>query len=152
MKTRECGFHRVFERHQRNFVKQTTAVQLVLPSWSDSRGDLCFLESGQDIPIQVQRLFYLCDMGRSVPGFALRTTELFVIALNGRFELTLTDGTGAQAFMLETAHQGGYIPTMTWLELRDAEAGSVSLFLASQQFEETDYCRDYALYVNEISR
>lgn len=133
-------------------MKQTPAIQVEIPSWSDPRGDLCFLESGQDIPIQVQRLFYLCDMGSSVPGFAMRTTELFVIALNGRFELVLTDGAGAQAFRLETARQGIYIPAMTWLEIRGAEAGSVSLFLASRQFGESDYCRDYAQYLNEISR
>ena len=51
-------------------------------------------------------------------------------------------GSEKQAFTLTDSTQGLYIPAMCWTELRFSE-GAVALCLASTDFSEADYIRDY---------
>ena len=55
----------------------------------------------------------------------------------------LKDGVNEKTVMLHNPTRGVLIPTMTWRELRNFSAGAVCLVLASEEFDEEDYIRDW---------
>ena len=115
-----------------------------LPQRVDRRGKLTVV-GHDDIPFSVARIFYVHGVPHDIErgGHAHRVTEQFVLAIAGRFTLELTDGDIRQSFRLESPGRGVYIPPMTWDRLHDFSPEAVCLVLASTQFAESDYIRDW---------
>ncbi len=120
-----------------------------LPKISDPSGNLTFLEAGRHIPFEIRRVYYLYDVpeGKTRGGHAHRALEQFIIAVAGSFTLVLDDGRKRERFRLNRAYCGIYIPSMMWQEMEDFSPGSVCLVLASEPYDETDYCRDYSEFM-----
>jgi len=117
-----------------------------LPKVHDVRGNLTFIEGGQHIPFDIKRVFYLYDVpgGATRAGHAQRTCHQFLIAMSGSFDVILDDGERRRRQHLNRSYQGLYIPPRIWREIENFSSGSVCLVLASDVFDERDYCRDYA--------
>ncbi|MEM5565394.1 FdtA/QdtA family cupin domain-containing protein [Psychroserpens sp. AS72] len=119
-----------------------------IPKISDPRGNLAVIEK-DCIPYAVKRVYYLYD----VPSDAYRgghshNEQLeFLIALSGSFEVVLDDGKTKQRVMLNKPNKGLLIPKGIWRELDNFSSGAVCLVLASDEFDESDYIRDYKQYL-----
>lgn len=122
-----------------------------IPSIKDPRGNLAVLENSK-LPYKIKRVFYLFDVpsGSSRGGHSLKTTSQFLIPLSGSFELVLKDGINEKTVMLHNPTRGVLIPTMTWRELRNFSAGAVCLVLASEEFDEGDYIRDWEEFIDNV--
>ena len=123
-----------------------------LPSVSDPRGNLTFVQDGGPLPFSVRRVYYLYDVpGGSVRGgHAHKRLHQFIIAAAGSFDVVLSDGAETRRFTLRRAHYGLYVPPMVWRELEHFSSGSVSLVLASHAYDESDYYRDHEAYLAEL--
>jgi dTDP-4-dehydrorhamnose 3,5-epimerase-like enzyme len=121
-----------------------------LPVRTDPRGTLTIVGHDQ-IPFSIARLFYVRDVPAGVErgGHAHRVTEQVVIAVNGSFNLDLTDGSSTRSFRLESPARGVYIPPMLWDRLYDFSVQAVCLVLVSTQYAESDYVRDWNAYLRE---
>jgi uncharacterized RmlC-like cupin family protein len=115
-----------------------------LPIIKDARGNLAVIE-GDCLPFQFKRVYYLFDVPSDAyrGGHAHKIQESVVIALSGSFEVVIKDGKDEQRIMLNKPDKGLYIPTGIWREIENFSSGSVCLVLASTEFEESDYIRDY---------
>ncbi|MDO8211374.1 FdtA/QdtA family cupin domain-containing protein [Conexibacter sp. CPCC 206217] len=123
-----------------------TGCQLVrLPRITDPRGNLTPIETGNQVPFEIRRVYYLYDVpgGEGRGGHAHRAFEEFIIAASGSFTVVVDDGEHCERFFLNRSYYGLYLPPMVWRELHDFSSGSVCLVLASQEFDERDYVRDY---------
>lgn len=115
-----------------------------IPKIADPRGNLAVIEK-DCIPYAVKRVYYLYD----VPSDAFRgghshiEQQEFLIALSGSFEVVLDDGENKKRIMLNKPNKGLLIPTGIWRELDNFSSGAVCLVLASGEFDEDDYIRDY---------
>ncbi len=116
-----------------------------LPKISDPRGNLTFVEGKRHLPFELKRIFYLYDVpgGETRAGHALKACEQFLIAMSGSFDVLLDDGSAKGRYHLDRSYYGLYIPSMIWRELENFSSGSVCLALASEQYREEDYYRDY---------
>ncbi|MGY1720106.1 sugar 3,4-ketoisomerase [Blastococcus sp. SYSU DS0552] len=116
-----------------------------LPRITDPRGNLTFIEGERHIPFAVRRVFYLYDVpgGESRGGHAHRELEQLIIAVNGSFDVIVDDGSEHERFSLNRSYYGLYVPRMIWTHLENFSSGSVSLVVASLEYEESDYYRDY---------
>ncbi len=123
-----------------------------LPRQSDERGTLVIVGHAA-IPFSIARLFYVHGVpaGRERGGHAHRVTEQFVVAIAGAFSLDLTDGREKRSFRLDSPGRGVYVPPMVWDRLYDFAPGAVCLVLASTQYAEADYIRDWSAFVREAS-
>jgi dTDP-4-dehydrorhamnose 3,5-epimerase-like enzyme len=129
-------------------------VQLIeLPKIVDYRGNLSFIESGNHIPFDIKRVYYLYD----VPGGAERgghahinLTEL-LIAISGSFDVIVNDGKNEKRFHLNRPYHGLFLPNMLWRTLDNFSSGSVCMVLASDYFSEEDYIRDFETYVHFVN-
>jgi len=108
-----------------------------LPHQSDARGVLASIESGEDIPFEVHRVFYMfgTPLGIERGGHAHRDTQQVVIAISGSFKLELSDGRASRTFALEDPRRGLYMPPMIFIRLFDFSRDAVCLVLADTHYE-----------------
>jgi hypothetical protein len=111
---------------------------------ANPRGNLTPIESEQDVPFEIKRVYYLYDVpgGEVRGGHAHRHIEQVIIAASGSFDVVLDDGVKRARFMLNRSYYGLFVPTMVWRELENFSSGSVCLVLASDHYHEGDYIRD----------
>lgn len=123
-----------------------------LPKVSDPRGNLSFIEGGKHIPFEIKRVYYLYDVpgGETRAGHALKTTEQFIIAASGSFDLILDDGNERKTIGLNRSWKGVYIPTMIWRELVNFSSAGVCLSLVSTYYDPHEYIRDYREFLNAV--
>lgn len=124
-------------------------VRLIeLPKIGDRRGNLSVIEEKNHIPFKVERTFWIYDVpgGESRGGHAYRSTEEFIVALSGSFDVMLDDGKERKTFSLNRSYYGLYVPKMIWREMTNFSTNSVALVLSSTKYDAADYIRDYELF------
>ena len=116
-----------------------------LPKDNNPNGNLTAIEGGQQVPFEIQRVYYLYDVpgGAERGGHAHRELQQLIIALSGSFDVILDDGYNKQRFHLNLPYQGLYVRTLIWRELDNFSSGSVCMVLASNRYDEADYYRHY---------
>lgn len=109
------------------------------------KGNLTAVSNGNQIPFDVKRIYYLYDVpgGVSRGGHAHIELQQLVVALSGSFDITLDDGSAKRTFQLSWPNMGLLIPSGIWRELDNFSSGSICMVLASHEYEEEDYIRDY---------
>lgn len=120
-----------------------------LPKIADPRGNLTFIESGKHIPFDIQRVYYLYDVpgGSERGGHAHKELHQLIIAMSGSFDVVLDDGEQKKSFHLNRSYFGLYVCPMVWREITNFSSGSVCMALASNDYSEDDYFRDYPDYL-----
>ena len=110
----------------------------------EGMGSLSFVEK-EIIPFSIKRVYYLYDVpfNGERGGHAHKDLFQVLIALNGSFELLLDDGSNTKKILLDSPNIGLYIPNGIWREMNNFSKNSVCLVLASQDYDENDYIRNY---------
>jgi hypothetical protein len=116
-----------------------------LPKIADPRGNLTFIEGKRHVPFEIRRVYYLYDVpgGASRAAHGHRRLEQLIIAMSGSFDVTLDDGNQKKKFHLNRSYFGLYVAPMMWRDLDNFSSGSVCMVLASAEYDESDYFRDY---------
>lgn len=126
---------------------------LEFPIRGDERGHLVIAEGNQDIPFDIQRIFYIFGSDSDVVRgqHANRKSQFVLINVAGTSKVKVKDGRGNEAiYCLNRPHTGIYIPTMIWKDMYDFSKDSVLLCIASEHYDPGEYIRDYDAYVKEV--
>ncbi|MDD2244602.1 MAG: FdtA/QdtA family cupin domain-containing protein [Dysgonamonadaceae bacterium] len=109
------------------------------------KGNISVIENGKTIPFNVKRVYYLYDVpgGESRGGHAHKELHQFIVAASGSFDVTLDDGVLKRTFTINRPYHGLLVVPGIWRELDNFSSGSVCLVLASKEYDENDYIRDY---------
>lgn len=120
-----------------------------LPRINDARGNLSFIEGGNHIPFDIRRVYYLYDVpgGAERGGHAHKGLHQLIIAMSGSFDVILDDGYEKKRIHLNRSYNGLYVCPMMWRELDNFSSGSVCMVLASSKYDENDYYRNYADFI-----
>ena len=123
-----------------------------LPKITDMRGNLSFVEGGRHIPFDIRRVYYLYDVpgGASRGGHGHKKLYQLMIAISGSFTVLLDDGVQHKTYTLNRPYEGLIICPMIWRELDNFSSGSVCVVMASEQYDEEDYYRDYASFIEGV--
>ena len=123
-----------------------------LPKIADPRGNLTFIESNNQIPFEVKRVFYLYDVpgGECRAGHSNIDSEQFIIAISGSFDIIIDDGFERKKVQLNRAYYGLYVPRNVWREIDNFSSGAVCLVLTSTFYDPSEYIRDYSKYVDSV--
>ena len=117
-----------------------------IPKISDpqGRGNLSFIEKNI-IPFKIKRVYYLYDVPSDSyrGGHAHKKLIQLMIPLSGSFEVLLDDGKKRKKVMLNKPDKGLLIPNGIWREMDNFSSGAICMVLASDNFDESDYFRDY---------
>jgi len=120
-----------------------------LPRFEDSRGNLSFTEEGTHIPFSIKRVYWIYDVpgGEHRGSHAFKDTEEFIVALSGSFDLLLNDGENEYKFSLNRSYFGVYVPKMMWRLIENFSTNSLALIIASTEYSENDYIRDFSQFL-----
>lgn len=114
-----------------------------LPKFLDDRGNLSLLENDKQIPFEIKRVHWIYDVpgGESRGGVAYKTTEEFIVAMSGSFDVVVRDGEREWKFFLNRSYKGVYIPAGLWRSIENYSSNSVAVIAASTFYDPGDAIR-----------
>jgi hypothetical protein len=115
----------------------------------DRNGHITSINNNIELPFAVNRIFYLYDIpgGESRGAHAHKECHQFLIAASGSFEVLLDDGKIKRQILLNKPNLGLHIPAGIWASENNFSSGAICLVLASHEYNEEDYIRDYSVYL-----
>ncbi len=115
----------------------------------DKAGNITAIESDQNIPFGIKRIYYLYDVpaGAERGGHAHKDLHQLIIAGSGCFDVVLNDGINKKIVELNRPYYGLYILPGIWRELINFSAGAICLVVASETYDKNDYIRNYDQYL-----
>lgn len=121
-----------------------------LPKIGDRNGQITAINNFMDVPFEVNRIFYLYDIpaGESRGAHAHKECHQLLIAGSGAFEVIVNDGNLKQSYLLNQPNIGLHIPPGIWASEQNFSSGSICLVLASHPYNEDDYIRNFATFLN----
>ena len=125
-----------------------------LPKLNNRAGNITPVTNKVNIPFEVKRVFYIYDIpgGEDRGAHSHKECHQFLIAASGSFEIEMDDGTNKRTVTLNRPYYGLHIPPGIWAAEKGFSSGSVCLVLTSHKYNELDYIRSYAEYLNLIRR
>jgi dTDP-4-dehydrorhamnose 3,5-epimerase-like enzyme len=125
---------------------------LQLQTHGDDRGSLIALEHGRNIPFPVSRVYYMFDTKEGVRrGFhAHKTLRQLAVAVRGSCRFLLDDGKEKIDIRLDNPCQGLLIESFIWREMYEFSEDCVLMILADQLYDEADYVRSYATFIEMV--
>ena len=134
-------------------MKQTSVYDcpiLPLSKIHNPAGNITIVEGEQNIPFNIQRIYYLYDIpgGESRGGHAHKGLYQLIVAASGSFEVMLDDGTNKKIVRLNRPNYGLLVVPGIWRELFEFSSGSICMVLASHKYDEKDYIRIYSEFTH----
>jgi hypothetical protein len=113
-------------------------------------GNITAVEGKLNIPFDIRRVYYLYDVpgGAERGGHGHKELQQLIIAASGCFDVVLDDGKNRKVVELNRPYYGLYIVPGIWRELINFSSGAISLVLASLEYDENDYLRNYEEFLN----
>jgi oxalate decarboxylase/phosphoglucose isomerase-like protein (cupin superfamily) len=120
-----------------------------IPKINNTKGNIGVIEN-DTIPFDVKRVYYLFDVpsGAKRGGHAHKKLKQVILAISGSFDVVLKNGKSKEIVTLNRPDKGLLIENNIWRELENFSSGSVCLVLASEEFSEADYIRNYKDYLS----
>jgi dTDP-4-dehydrorhamnose 3,5-epimerase-like enzyme len=127
---------------------------LQLPLRGDERGSLVPIEAARDVAFDIRRVYTVFGTQPGVSrGFhAHLATQQVAVAAAGACTMVLDDGSGRQSFRLDRPDLALTIPPMVWHEMEDFTPDCVLMVLADSYYDEADYVRDHARFLELVAR
>ena len=122
---------------------------LELTTIKSRQGNITAIENNVEVPFAVERIFYLYDIpgGENRGAHAHVECHQFLVAGSGSFEVELDDGHLKKRITLNQPYLGLYIPPGIWASEVNFSSGAICLVLTSHAFKESDYVRDYNVFL-----
>lgn len=118
----------------------------------DERGSLIALEENINIPFTIKRVYYMYDTKPGVHrGFhAHKSLKQILFCPIGSCVIMLDSGTEKQYIRLDKPTEGLLVEANIWHEMYDFSSDAVLMVLASDYYDESDYIRDYDMFLEYI--
>ena len=117
--------------------------------FTEGQGSIVFCDEQLDFPFTPKRVYYLYDVPNQAErgGHAHRELRQIMVAISGAFEVVVNDGQSKRVFRLDQPNQGLHFPPGLWRELHGFSGGAICLVLASEEYLEKDYLRNYDVFL-----
>ena len=122
-------------------------------SLGDERGLLVTMECNKSVPFNIKRVYciYASEEGASRGFHAHRNLKQIAICLTGSCRFILDNGKEKEEVVLEGPTNGLLIEDLIWREMHDFSSDCVLLVLASENYDEFDYIRNYDVFMQEVN-
>lgn len=124
-----------------------------LPEHEDMRGKLSALETSDQLPFEVRRVFFVYDVpSQDVRGeHAHRECHQLLFCLAGSVRVVADDGTNRSEVLLDRPSLGLHLEPMTWGIQYRYSSDARLMVLASRAYDSNDYIRSYDEFL-ELAR
>jgi dTDP-4-dehydrorhamnose 3,5-epimerase-like enzyme len=124
-----------------------------VPTMRDELGALGVIEKDVPFPYPLKRVYFLYDVPSTATrgSHAHKALHQLIIAVAGSFTVTLDDGRTKSTFLLKSPSKGLSVPPGYWRTLDDFSAGSAAVVFASEEYDTSDYIRDYGEFLEWVN-
>jgi len=135
-------------------MQSENAKIIELPKILDARGNLSFLEEEKHIPFEIKRSYWIYDVpgGEFRGGHSYKQNQEFIIALSGSFDIIVDNGNQRIKHTLNRSYYGLYVPNGLWRSIENFSTNSLAFIVASTDYNENDYERDYDQFLLSIAK
>jgi len=109
--------------------------------------DDCLISIAENskLPFRIKRLYYIYDVRQQLARghHAHKKTKQILFCLRGTVRIVLDDGTQRVEHVITSPSEGVFLGEMIWHEMHDMTNDTILLVLASEEYNERDYIRDY---------
>ena len=140
--------HRVVASHP----AATLFAWVELPIHADERGWLVAVESGDTLPFEIRRAYYIggTPAGTRRGGHAHKRSLQAAVCVRGGCSFVFDDGGQRMEARLDDPARALIIPRMMWHEMFDFTEDCALIVFADTLFDEADYVRDYGDFLNMV--
>lgn len=126
--------------------------KIALKTFKNNSGNLSVIESLEDIPFEIKRVFYIYDvpLGAKRGFHAHKTTKQLLICLQGECDVYLEKKNKSKTIKLMKDSEGVLIEN-EWHIMRNFSSDCILLVLASSHFDENDYIRSYDEFLSFVN-
>lgn len=126
--------------------------KFIFQQHGDARGQLVAIERN-NLPFEIRRVYYMYDTVLGVRrGFhAHRSLKQILICVHGKCKIKLDNGKENEIVELDKPYEGLLISSNIWREMYDFTQDAVLMVLASEEYNEDDYIRDYEVFKKVIA-
>ena len=116
----------------------------ITPKTNDT-GCLTPIEFPGEIPFEIKRVYYIygVDEKQERGHHAHKKLHQVLIAVHGSVDVKVENSYGEKTYTLNDPSVGLYIGPGNWREMSNFKDDAVLLALASSEYDEDDYIRDY---------
>lgn len=124
-----------------------------LPKIETVGGNITPVHPNINVPFDIKRVFYSYDIpgGEARGAHAHKECHQFLIAASGAYEVLLDDGVNKRTVLLNRPFYGLHVPPGIWASEQAFSSGSICLVLTSHGYDERDYIRNYADFLNFVN-
>lgn len=112
------------------------------------------IAEGTNIPFAIKRVYWITsNQGDEIRGeHAHKSCQQLMVCIDGELHITLEDvGGNKKAYSLTHPNDMVLIPPGYWCKI-EYKKDAVVLILASHEYDEGDYIRDYQDFKSQLSR
>jgi dTDP-4-dehydrorhamnose 3,5-epimerase len=118
-----------------------------IESKSDERGELSFVQNS-NLPFETKRFFWIKPKKEKERGnHANHKCKQCIICISGKYNMSLDDGKDKEEVIL-SKNKGLILEPNIWRTMSDFSDDCILLILASEEYDEKDYIRDYRKFKN----
>lgn len=123
---------------------------LELDKHNHEKGNISIVENGKEVPFDINRVYYLYDIpgGEDRGAHGHKELRQLIIAASGSFDIILDDGNVKRSITLNRPYIGLLVVPGIWREIINFSSGAICMVLASHNYDENDYIRDYIEFLN----
>lgn len=120
----------------------------------DHRGKMIAIEYPKQLEFPLKRIYYIYDVKDGVRrGYhSHNDLEQILIAVHGKVKVLIKTPYEEEIVELDSPNKGLYIGPMIWREMFDFENEAVLVVLASHEYDENDYIRDWNDYLEKAKK
>ena len=120
----------------------------------DKRGTLYYLDHFRDLYFKINRVYWVTNVTKgTIRGYhAHKRNKQILICIKGAVNINLDDGLNRESVILADSTRALYLGNNVWHSIEYIEQDSVLLVLASENYEEKDYIRDYEQFIKDIRK
>ena len=121
---------------------------------TDHRGKMIPIEYPKQLEFPLKRIYYIYDVKDGVRrGYhSHNDLEQILIAVHGKVKVLIKTPYEEEIVELDSPNKGLYIGPMIWREMFDFENEAVLVVLASHEYDENDYIRDWNDYLEKAKK
>lgn len=124
------------------------------PPLGDDRGSLVAIEANKFVPFDIKRVYYIYGTREGVVRglHAHKALKQVMICITGSCQVKLDNGILTETVLLKSPTQGIYVEGLIWREMSKFSSDCVLLVIASEHYDESDYIRDYQIFLDSIKK
>jgi len=115
----------------------------------DKKGDILPIEYNK-LPFKIKRTYILNNMPKNIirGGHAHKKLNQIIFCLAGKIKILLKGGGDTKQFIITPDTNAIWLKSGIWREIKNLNKNTVIMVLASDNYKESDYIRNYEKFLH----